>query len=561
MSRHARSCLACPDRARPRPLPAAAPARERRLRIGLARARHPARRRGRAQDRAARGQGGNARRARGGGGGEAPASHCQRALGFASDAENVYIAYEYVAGQTLRSALRAGALDDHAAVEAARQIADALAHAHREGVVHRDVKPANVLLADGDGVDARLLDFGLAQLAEAETLTAVGDVPGTLAYISPERLANEPAGPAADVWAVGVLLWEALAGWHPFWAGSLLDTARKISAGAPPLRTQRPDLPKLLLAAVDRSLEVDPKRRPSAAQLGHALAQAFAERDERKAERTARPAVRVKRHMPLPKMVAPALAGLAAGWTVHTLPFYPGPAALVATALATALTAWAPRLGLAFTLALPLLPIGNFSIAAALVAAVAAVALLAVSWHEPRSGLAFAAGPFLGPLGLLGLAPLLFQPIRNPFRRATQTALAVLSAGLVAGMGHAALPFTGARPELGLGIAGSAEPGAVLTALLDALGRHQELPLEAAVLAAAAVLLPTIRRLGHWGIAISCAVLLGATLLPVPGVHPLGLVLSAWVTAAFLYRGAPASPELLLPKLLRVTRTAPRAAA
>ena len=98
-----------------------------------------------------------------------------------------------------------------------------------------------------------------------------------------------------------------------------------------------------------------------------------------------------------------------------------------------------------------------------------------------------------------------------------QTALAVLSAGLVAGMGHAALPFTGARPELGLGIAGSAEPGAVLTALLNALGRH--------------------------------------------GVHPFGLVLSAWATAAFLYRGAPASPQLRLPKLLRVTRTAPRAAA
>jgi hypothetical protein len=265
--------------------------------------------------------------------------------------------------------------------------------------------------------------------------------------------------------------------------------------------------------------------------------------------------------MPLPKMVAPALAGLVAGWTVHALPFYPGPALLLATALATALTAWAPRLGLAFTLALPLLPIGNFSLAAALVAAVAAVTLLAVSWNEPRSGLAFAAGPFLGPLGLLGLAPLLFQPIRNPFRRATQTALAVLSAGLVAGMGHAALPFTGARPELGLGIAGSAEPGAVLTALLDALGRHQELPIEAAVLAATAVLLPTIRRLGHWGIAVSCAVLLAATLLPVAGVHPFGLVLSAWATATFLYRGAPARPQLRLPKLLRVTRTAPRAAA
>src|SRR3954447_3998148 len=249
--------------------------------------------------------------------------HCQRALGFASDADNVYIAYEYVAGQTLRSAMRGGELDDRAAVEAARQIADALAHAHGEGIVHRDVKPANVLLAEGDGVDARLLDFGLAQLEEAETLTAVGDVPGTLAYISPERLANEPAGPAADVWALGVILWEALAGWHPFWAGSLLDTARKISAGAAPLRTQRPDLPKLLLAAVDRSLAVDPKRRPSAAALAGALAQAFAEREVRQSARSPpRPTPRPRRRMPLPQMVAPALAGLVAGWTVHTLPFY-----------------------------------------------------------------------------------------------------------------------------------------------------------------------------------------------------------------------------------------------
>ena len=84
---------------------------------------------------------------------------------------------------------------------------EALAHAHSKGVVHRDVKPANVMLEDGDEVSVRLLDFGLAQLGHADTLTAVGDVPGTLAYIAPERLAGEDATGAADVWAVGVLLW------------------------------------------------------------------------------------------------------------------------------------------------------------------------------------------------------------------------------------------------------------------------------------------------------------------------------------------------------------------
>jgi hypothetical protein len=490
--------------------------------------------------------------------------HCQRALGFLSDDENVYIAYEYVAGQTLRSAMRAGELDDRAAVEAARQIADALAHAHGEGIVHRDVKPANVLLAEGTEVDARLLDFGLAQLAEAETLTAVGDVPGTLAYISPERLANEPAGPAADVWALGVILWEALAGWHPFWAGSLLDTARKISAGAAPLRTQRPDLPKLLLAAVDRALSLDPTRRPSAAQLQKALAAAFEERSRQRApapKTPSRPQIRLRRRMPVAAMVAPAAAGLVAGWTVSTFPFYPGPAFLVAAALATALTAFRPRAGLAFTLALPLLPLGNLSIAAAAVGACCALALLVAFWHEPRSGLLFAVGPLLGAIGLLGVVPLLFWRVRNPFRRAVQCALAVLAAGLAAGMEHTALPFSGSTPELGLGIAGSAEPGAVLTALANALGRHHELPVEALVLAAAAVLLPYARQLGRWGVAGGCTLLLGASLLLVPEAHPLGLVVSAWAIAAVLLRGAPGTPELRLPSLRRAARPAPRPAA
>src|SRR5215472_3564069 len=177
---------------------------------------------------------------------------CLRAYGFGRDSRHVYIAYEFVPGRTYREALRAGALTDETAIEACAQVCDGLAHAHAAGILHRDVKPSNVLLTDGERVSARVLDFGLARMmSEAETLTEQGDVPGTLAYISPERLAGNEATPAADVWAVGVMLWEALVGRHPFWRGSMLETARAIEAGARPLGEFRPDLPKRLLSLVD----------------------------------------------------------------------------------------------------------------------------------------------------------------------------------------------------------------------------------------------------------------------------------------------------------------------
>ncbi|HVS83992.1 MAG TPA: serine/threonine-protein kinase, partial [Gaiellaceae bacterium] len=356
---------------------------------------------------------------------------CLRAYDFGHDDGHVYIAYEFVPGKTFREALRAGELTDGRAVAACAQVCDALAHAHAAGILHRDVKPSNVLLADGQRVSARLLDFGLAQMAEAETLTEHGDVPGTLAYISPERLAGEDASEAADVWAIGVMLWEALAGRHPFWQGSMLETARAIERGARPLSELRPDLPKRLLQLVDRALAQEPRRRPSAESLAAGLR--GVRKDSRAASRWRVPHAR--------QAATAGLAGVFAAWTASALPFYPHGWAFGLGVAAAGLSLLRERAGLALALAVPILPLGNASLGvAALYAAVAAL-WLALTWHEPHSGLLAALGPLLAPVYAVALVPLATLGVRAPWRRALATAGAVGAAAVAAGLRHGALPL------------------------------------------------------------------------------------------------------------------------
>ena len=453
---------------------------------------------------------------------------CQRAYGFGRDAGHVYIAYEYTPGRTFRELLRGGELDDRAAIEASAQVLEGLAHAHARGIVHRDVKPSNVLLTDGDGVSARVLDFGLAQIPEAETLTAVGDVPGTLAYIAPERLAGETATAAADVWAVGVMLWEALAGRHPFWQSSLLETARAIERGAEPLATMRPDLPKALLAAVDRALDLDPARRPSAESLADVLRAVGRKRRRSKGGRELalpRSAIRA---------VPPILAASVAGWTAWTLPFYPAGWPFVLAALAGAATFLRPRLGLAVTLAVPVLPLGNIALGLAVLYAAVAAGVFVLSWGEPESGFLFALGPLFAPLWALGFLPLAVQATRSSARRATQVAAAVVCAGVVAGIRGSPLPFDGTRPPRDLGLAASEDPFDVASALWAAIESRPALAVEALALAAAAALVPAARARGPWGIAALGGVLLAATLLPVATVAAIPLVVSIWATCGLL---------------------------
>jgi hypothetical protein len=476
--------------------------------------------------------------------------HCQRILSLARDPGHVYIAYEYVPGRTLREAMRAGELDDRSAIEAAAQIAEALAHAHGRGIVHRDVKPSNVLLAESAEIDVRLLDFGLAQMAEFDTLTALGDIPGTLAYISPERLHGLTATSAADIWGLGVLLWEALAGEHPFWGGDMVETSRRIQAGAPPLESLRPDLPPHVLETVAGALVGNPQRRPSAGRLAQDL-RSLPKRRRTKLRGSnsggssgaggstkgatalvvpARPSSAVVTERLLPG----ALTGIATGWVAIRLPFYPAHWPLGLAAAGAALGFAAPRAGLLFALAVAFFPLANVSMGLALVYAALAAGWAALTWKDARAGLLLALGPLLAPVAALALVPLAAQLARGRARRAATAAGAVLLAAVIAGLRRAPLPFDGSMPPLGLGVAGSTRPAAVAHALSAQLGAHPVLLIEAAFLAIAAAVLPHVRRRGPWPAAVFGAALLAGTALAAPAAAVLPLIAAAWVTAAAL---------------------------
>ena len=313
---------------------------------------------------------------------------CLRALALERDDHHVYVAYEYVPGKTLRQCIRSGELDDAASVEVGAQVLDALAHAHAKKVLHRDVKPGNVMVEDREELSVRLLDFGLAQLEEVETLTAAGDVPGTLAYIAPERLAGREANGAADVWSVGVLLWESLAGRHPFSSFSPLETAKRVQEGAPPLASLRPDLPRALTATVDRMLDPDPARRPGAKEAAARLRVAWSEVGERPRAVTSKATL-------AERASHAGLSALFAGVAAWLLPFFPADWPFFLAALVGIAALLSPTAGLALALAIPVLPIGNASLGLALVYSFVAVLWLVLFWRDPRSSFLFLLGPVL----------------------------------------------------------------------------------------------------------------------------------------------------------------------
>jgi hypothetical protein len=363
------------------------------------------------------------------------------------DEHAAYLVSELVEGATLADLGREGAVSDRDVARIGVALCEALDHAHARGVVHRDVKPGNVMViaepAAGAGF-AKLTDFGIARLASGDSLTATGDIVGTLAYMAPEQAEGREVGPECDVYSLALTLYEAWTGSNPVRGASPAATARQVGAPLPPLRRQRRDLPAALCEVVDAALDPDPAYRPPLSELREVFVDAEDELSddgglvepetiERFGLTAVRPRTRLtqvlrgSRERQPPPIVVPgeepaavrqpwweqimgrAAAGIAAGILVMLgIGLGPEPSFAVGTAalIAAAAVALLPRVGWVAAAmgvcAWLASPEGGQEGTALVVTA----ALLPVPLLLPRAGLLWSVAALAPLLGAIGLAPL-----------------------------------------------------------------------------------------------------------------------------------------------------------
>jgi eukaryotic-like serine/threonine-protein kinase len=368
----------------------------------------------------------------------------------AVDDDGAYLVSELVRGATLRELLEAGRLSDRDIAAIAIALCDALGHAHAHGVVHRDVKPSNVLIPDQPSSRAhpvKLTDFGVARVIGGDSLTRTGDVIGTAAYMSPEQAEGRDVGPPADLYAVALVTYEALTGVNPIRTNTAAVRARRLGAHLPPLRRQRRDLPRELGRGIDLALRPRPRERGTLDELRTALVSSLPElSDEPGVVLTAWP--RLGSHVtadapaldardadreapePLPEFgddAPPAVGGdapvslswpnralgataaaLGAAWAAHqvlgTLPLAPPALAVLTFLLVLAL----PRIGwiLSGTALVAAAAVDHHPGAALMLLLALLLPMLLLPWRATSWPLGIAA-PTLGAVGLAGAWPAL----------------------------------------------------------------------------------------------------------------------------------------------------------
>ncbi|HXP99607.1 MAG TPA: serine/threonine-protein kinase, partial [Solirubrobacteraceae bacterium] len=209
-----------------------------------------------------------------------------------ADEDAFYLISELVEGDTLAQLIAADELTDEDIFDIGLSLCEALEHAHARGVIHRDVKPHNVLVPSEDSREtpsrgtsataAKLADFGGARLTGDDALTRTGDVLGTLAYMAPEQSEGHEAGTAADLYSLALVLYEALTGVNPVRGRTPAATARRIGEPIDPLARRRRDLPRELTHAIDAALDPHPERRGTLADLHDALGGALEQGSRRR---------------------------------------------------------------------------------------------------------------------------------------------------------------------------------------------------------------------------------------------------------------------------------------
>ena len=463
-------------------------------------------------------------------------------LDWGEDDESIHLVWELVDGPSLLELLREPrGLDATQVVRIGGEVLSALGHAHRAGVVHRDVKPANILI-DRRG-RSRLSDFGVARLSGEAGLTLTGSVVGTVAYMAPEQARGEAAGPSSDVYSACLVVYEGLTGANPVAAPSPAVTARRAASGAvPPLSRARPDLPPRLCRAVNAGLRHDPAARPSAVDLA----------DELHGVLSGVPSARARARRMLPRL-ASAAGGAAltavALWTAGGQLAesgaanwqQPGPRA-AAIALAAVAFAWRPRAALLASIVAGSVLVGLVSPGAAVLLGALALATLAIGWGTGRLTLLPAACPVLFALGLGPLYAAVAGLVPR-WRDRLWVAMAGVAATLVwqVGAGAGGLMAGGDYVPPGVeNLDGESSPAVAARRLWEPLAAHPEALLQAVALVVGAMCVPLVLRARPgrpravaatiWVVLVAGSMVAVATagVNALGAVLPAGLVVVAW---------------------------------
>jgi hypothetical protein len=345
------------------------------------------------------------------------------------DGDTVYLVSELVRGHTLRELLDEGAMSDRGILRVGVALCDALLHAHQRGVVHRDVKPGNILIparpVDRGGI-AKLTDFGVAWMAGDDALTMTGDVVGTLAYMAPEQADGRETTPASDLYALALVLYEALSGTNPVRGAGAAQTARRLGRRLPALGRLRRDLSLELCRAIDVAVAPDPADRGTVEALRDALEDALDEVDDEPGaiapgwtEATTLARIAPPERDPV-RVPARVLAGLAAGALAGAALQWLGPPAPVpvlgGAAGCAVVVAVLPRLGWIATLAALIVWLADLAPGLAMFVALAGVPVVLLVRGTPARWSLPAVAPGLGIaslatgyVALAGQAPRLAQ--------------------------------------------------------------------------------------------------------------------------------------------------------